>query len=174
MSTKKKITIAISSGVLVLLAIVVAVVAIIAAQQITISSQISVNYINKNVYGRASASYAVKYADQEDFEEFETFVYLDTEEPDNNQDDTVEVTLEEGDIIQFKFDFTNADPNDVPYVATLTLPTIKNFKVTIYNGTKDLTCSNIYVTFLNVFVESFYFFCYFFTNQIFYWLSVFN
>ena len=57
MTGKKKLIIAISAMVLVVIAAIISVVAVLAAQQVTLNSSISVNYAVTDIYGKAKVSY---------------------------------------------------------------------------------------------------------------------
>lgn len=148
MSSKKKIIIAISAFALVIMAGVIAVVAVLAAQTVTVESAINLSYNVENVYGSARVTYKIITDDTSDTESYVAW---------NNEDGaavstfdgangtwrmaTVPFSFAEGAteiIIKFEIQKSSASVED--YTATLTAkcPTLANVNV-FYGSSESAT-----------------------------------
>ena len=128
MSSKKKMIIAISSFAMIILAAVVAVVAVMAAQNVTIKSSINVTYTSSEIAGKVTASYQVQGASSAT--SIGAIEYHGTEANGtstslNSSKLSITSLTSTNKYVDFIFTFTNEGSKD--YTATLTLPTNSNF-----------------------------------------------
>lgn len=133
MDSKKKMIIAISAFAMVILAAIVAVVAVLAAQQVTIKSSINVTYTSSEVAAKVTAHYQVKGGEETaigntiEFDGTETGA--DATKDMNTSELKINSLTSENNYVDFIFTFTNEGQSE--YTATLTLPaTLENFDVT--------------------------------------------
>ena len=134
MDSKKKMIIAISAFAMVILAAVVGVVAVLAAQQVTVKSSISVSYTASEVAGTVTAKYQVKGGTATNIGTTGTITFDGTEtgEPEESLTETtlsISGLSSTNNYVDFIFTFTNTGSSK--YTATLTPPTTcTNFNIT--------------------------------------------
>ena len=124
MNSKKKIIIAVSALAMVLIASVVAVVAVLAAQQVTVQSNVQIVYTTKEIQGSISAYYQVK--GDASRTQIGSTVTPDGSEPDNtgfeHNSTSAAVSIENlsktNNYVDFIFTFTNT--GSTAYKAQLT------------------------------------------------------
>ncbi len=138
MSSKKKMIIAICAFALVVVATIVSVVAVLAAQSVTINSTINVQYTSNEVAAKVTAHYQVANGTRTkmggDDNGMITFYGTETgaeatQSMTGESGLTISGLTSENNYIDFIFTFTN--DGDAEYTATLTLPNdVENFGIT--------------------------------------------
>lgn len=134
MSSKKKIIVSISSFAILIMAVVIAVVAVLAAQSITVKSSVNVTYTAKEVAAKVTSKYKIGDTGTLTNIGSGSISFDGTEDLTNNTQTTGTITsstdlTSTNNYIEFVFTFTNE--GDAEYTATLTLPaTVDNFEAT--------------------------------------------
>lgn len=126
MDSRKKMVIALSSLAVIILAGVVAIAAVLAAQNITIKSAVNVSYTANEIAGTVTAKYKVAGGSEQNIGSI-TYDGTEEGEPTTDMDViTIDNLTKNKKSIEFIFTFTNTGSSD--YTATLTLPeTVSNF-----------------------------------------------
>lgn len=128
MDSKKKMIIAVSSFAMIILATVVAIVAVLAAQSVTIQSSINVSYTSSEIAGTVTASYQVKGAATPTLIGEKPYYGTELGTPTDTLGEgatTITGLTKENNYVDFIFTFTNTGSSE--YTATLTVPTSTNF-----------------------------------------------
>ena len=140
MNSKKKLIIAFSAFALIVISGIISVVAVLAAQNVTIKSNISVTYTSHEVAGVVTAHYQVKNGTKTKLGgDTNGAVSFDgSETGDDATEDMTNVTItglsSANNYIDFIFTFTNA--GSAAYTATLTAPTtVTNFTTSVTKPT---------------------------------------
>ena len=133
MSSKKKLIIAVCAFSLIILASVVSIVAVLAAQKVTINSTINVTYTSQEVAGKVTAQYQIANGKATNIGDGSiTYSGSETGTPTTTLGGTSGVTItgltSTNKYIDFIFTFTNT--GSAQYTATVVLPTtVSNFTV---------------------------------------------
>ena len=138
MDSKKKMIIAVSSFAMVVLAAIVAVVAVLAAQSVTIKSTININYSVEDVFGSAKVSYKLEGDTQ--FTNWGSVLTFDenteTGAESSLTDPGFNLTREKSYVI-IKFELKKKDDTVENFSATLQYASTKAKNMTVTSGTAE-------------------------------------